>query len=478
MAACSGNGAAVDSNPLEAERSTESPGLSGKLGVTSIVFMVIAAAAPLTVIGGNAPLAISEGNGAGAPVGFLIATVGLLLFSFSFVRMTPHVRKAGAFFAYIERGLGRIAGGGAAFLALVAYTALQAGMWGYLGGAFSSLIEHYSGWAPPWWACAALVLVFVAVLGYRHIELSSKVLGVALVAELAIVVAMDTAIFASGGAHGITGASFTPTEILSGPLGIAVLFSVTGFVGFESTAVYRHEARNPERTVPKATYISVVLIGVFYALSSWAMVEGWGVDRITAQARRSPDDLMLDTARQYLGTLAGDVMQVLLISSLFACVLSFHNIVARYQYALARRNWLPARLGEVHPRHHSPSRSSLVQSATAAVILAVFAVLGLDPLTQIFSSMAGIATPGVVALMLSTTVAALVFFARARSVRPRFGSRVLMPVLGILALGGALWLVVANLPVVVGSSVPIAIGLGMVPVLAVLLGCAVAARRG
>ncbi|MFD0448283.1 hypothetical protein ACFQ10_47575 [Streptomyces indonesiensis] len=41
--------------------------LSGRLGTGAIVFMVIAAAAPLTVVGGNVPLAIAGGPGAGAP---------------------------------------------------------------------------------------------------------------------------------------------------------------------------------------------------------------------------------------------------------------------------------------------------------------------------------------------------------------------------------------------------------------------------
>ena len=54
--------------------------LTGHLGTGSVVFMVIAAAAPLTVIAGNVPLSVANGNGAGAPVGFRDAAVVLLLF--------------------------------------------------------------------------------------------------------------------------------------------------------------------------------------------------------------------------------------------------------------------------------------------------------------------------------------------------------------------------------------------------------------
>ncbi|GCB00459.1 hypothetical protein NCCNTM_40930 [Mycolicibacterium sp. NCC-Tsukiji] len=59
---------------------TEKRRLSGRLGPVGIVFMVVAAAAPLTVIGGNMPLAMGLGNGAGAPVGFVIAALVLLVF--------------------------------------------------------------------------------------------------------------------------------------------------------------------------------------------------------------------------------------------------------------------------------------------------------------------------------------------------------------------------------------------------------------
>ena len=69
-------GAAASPNAPSAQ-----PHLTGRLGSVGIVFMVIAAAAPLTVIGGNMPLAMGLGNGAGAPVGFLIAALVLLVFS-------------------------------------------------------------------------------------------------------------------------------------------------------------------------------------------------------------------------------------------------------------------------------------------------------------------------------------------------------------------------------------------------------------
>ena len=89
-----------------------------------------------------------------------------------------------------------------------------------------------------------------------------------------------------------------------------------------------------------------------------------------------------------LGRVGRDVVNVLLLTSLFACVLSFHNVIARYQFVLSGRGLLPGRLGVVHPTRHSPAFSSVVQTITAAVI---------------------------VLLMFTTSVAVLVYFVRHRA---------------------------------------------------------------
>ena len=173
---------------IENPTTDETQRLSGHLGTVGVVFMVVAAAAPLTVIGGNMPLSMGLGNGAGAPVGFIIAAVVLLLFSIGFVTMTPHVPEAGAFFSYVTLGLGKRPGTGIAVVALIAYTAIQVGIYGYIGWAIGDTVGFYGGPEIPWAVYSFAVLAIVALLGYRHIDLSAKVLGVALALEIGIVV--------------------------------------------------------------------------------------------------------------------------------------------------------------------------------------------------------------------------------------------------------------------------------------------------
>ena len=139
--------------------SEEPPGsvrrLRGNLGVASIVFMVVAAAAPLGVIGGVVPLGIAAGNGAGFPATFVVSTVILLFFAVGFTALTPYVEDAGAFFSYVRTSLGFPAGIGIAFVALVSYVAIEAGVYGLLGPAGGVIVELFGGPALPWWVFAA-----------------------------------------------------------------------------------------------------------------------------------------------------------------------------------------------------------------------------------------------------------------------------------------------------------------------------------
>jgi amino acid transporter len=181
--------------------------------------------------------------------------------------------------------------------------------------------------------------------------------------------------------------------------------------------------------------------------------------------------MLLDTTGDMLGTVGRDIVNVLLLSSLFACVLSFHNVIARYQFVLAGKGLLPARLAKVHDDHEAPSFSSVVQTVTAAIIVAVLAILGIDPLVGVFGSMAGIATVGMVMLMLTTSIAVLVFFLRNRELAPgRLWTTRIAPALAILGLLGSLWLVLSNFTLVTGGSATLSTVLAAIPFAGLIIG--------
>ena len=438
--------------------------LSGNLGVAEIIFMVMAAAAPLTVVSGNVPLAIAQGNGALAWTGFAAASFVLLLFSVGFVTMTPYITQAGAFFTYVREGLGARAGRGSAFLALLTYTAIQLGVYGFFGWAMDDAVRQWGGPALPWWAYALVALTLVGLLGYRHIELSSRVLGIALVLEIGVVLIMNAAIVW----HPVpVAAPAGSAPVASGPFAVALLFAITGFLGFEATAIFRDEAREPEKTIPRATYGAVLIIGFFYAFSCWCMIEAWGTESVTAIARTYLDNggnMVLETAGRYAGGTVREIMQVLLLTSLFACLLSFHNIIARYFLVLGRETILPGFLARTHDHHASPHAASLSQTAMAVVLVGLAAWSGADPLISVFGSMAGISTVGIILLMIMTSLAVVRFFqTRPDLARGQTIKTVWLPVMASVVLVAVLYIILVNFVIITGLSALISTGLAILP---------------
>ena len=454
--------------------------LRGTLGVWGIVFLVVAAASPLGVIGGPVPLGIAGGNGVGFPAIFIVSTLIILLFAVGFTALTPYVPDAGAFYSYIGKGLGRVTGFGFAFVALISYLALEIAVYGLIGQGAQALFASYGLPQIHWgiWALAAFAIV--TALGHFNIDLSRNILGVLLIAEVAIVLALDAAVVFTGGHEGLSTGFLHPAQIVSGAPGIALLFAILSFIGFEATAVFRDEARNPLRTIPRATYLSVILIGVFYTVSTWALITAWGESQVVDQAVADPSGLLPGATEQYLGLVGLHIVQVLFVTSLFACILSFHNIVARYLFTLSNRRVFPGRLGEAHADHGSPHLASGADSILVAVFIIAAALIGIDPVTQFYTWLAGISTVGIVILLIATTVAVLVFFARRRragDLEVSAWRAFVAPGLGLVGLVFSFALILKNLPGLVGNSTPIAIGVVVLLVAVFALGAGIAARR-
>lgn len=444
----------MSETPISAETGTGPHGSTGRLrgaiGVTGIVFLVIAASAPLTAVGGALPVMIALGNGAGSPTAFLVVAAVLLVFSVGYAAMSRHMVDAGAFYAYIRTGLGESWGLGAAGLALLAYTAIQAAIYGLAAHTVHDLVVRYGGPSLPWYVYALVLIAIVALLGYRNIELGAKVLGVLLVIEIGIILVLSAAVLIRGGAHGVDLTSFSPSTFFSGSPGIALMFAIASFVGFEATAIYGEEARDPKRTVPLATYTAVIVIGAVYALASWAVVLAFGSHEVGAAAANDPSGLTFTAAVRFLGGPAADVMQIMLVTSLFAALLAFHNAISRYLFALSRDGVGHRALGRTHARHGSPHIGSLAQTISAVVVVGAFAVAGADPVLQLFTWLAGLATVTILALMVLTSIAVLVFFRRSGVDRRLWPTRI-APVLGAAGLAAIAAMVVDNFSTLVGG---------------------------
>ncbi len=423
------------------------------LGVGAITFLVVSAAAPLTAVAGGVPLSMLLGNGAGIPGTFALVTALLLLFAVGYVAMSRHVKNAGAFYAYTSRGLGGVFGGAAAIIAIVSYNCMQIGVFGMFGAVTSGLFASW-GITMPWWVWCYVGIAVVAVFGYRRVDFSAKVLTVLVVLEYLIVFVIDFAIMAKGGDSGLSLAPFSMQAILGGTPAIGVLFCFAAFIGFEATTIYSEEAIEPAKTVPRATYISVIVIGLFYTFTSWLMVNGAGVDKLVPElgGLADPTTFLFGLADRYVGGPLSQIMSVLFVTSLFAGVIAFHNGVARYMYVAGREKLLPAAIGVTHPRFQSPHVASVIQTVIAVAVVTLFAVTGQDPVLAMFSWLTNVATLGIIVLMAFTSIAVVVFFRANPKLESNQLKAMVFPAIAAVALFGLIYLIVINFGALSGAA--------------------------
>ncbi|MFH9224288.1 APC family permease [Streptomyces lydicus] len=401
------------STPRPAPRTTAPPSPAGPrsglahhaIGTGELVFFVVAAAAPLTVTAGAAPVAIGMA-GPAAPLGYLLSGVLLIVFAAGFTAMSRYVRNAGAFYAYVGRGLGRATGVGAAYVALLSYNAIEVGLLAGLGRFAESALGDLTGLHLAWWVWALAGLVAIGVLGLLRVTLSARVLGVALALEVLILLVFEAAVYAHGGGpDGPQFGALSPGHLGGAGVGGMFVLAVGAFVGFEATALYAEEARHPERSVPRATCVAVGFLAVFYTFTVWTVVNAYGAGAAQAVANGpGGTDMVFAATRRFAGARAADAMQLLLVTSAFAATLAFHNDATRYFYALGRERLLPRRLGTVTARTRSPAAAVVLQSALALLVVLATVLTGQDPYTVTFLWSNG---TGIVGIMLLQALAAL-----------------------------------------------------------------------
>ena len=446
------------------------------IGLVHIIFFVVAAAAPLTAVVGASTVAFAFGNGPGVPGAFVLAGLLYLIFAAGFSAMSRHVGGAGAFYTYIAQGIGRPAGVAGAMIALLTYTAVQSAVYA-LFGVFSAAAFAGLGLDLPWYVWSLSALVAIHLAGRRNIAFSGTILGIAMILEVLVLLMLNVAILLQGGGpEGFSLSSFAPAVVFTPGLAVALVFVIGSFIGFEATAIFGEEARDPDRTIPRATYAAVLLITAFYAFSTWAIVQYYGPSQIQRAAEAGLETLYFTAAQQVLGDWSVALMNGLLLLSLFACALSFHNTLNRYFFALGREGLLCRNLGSVHPRHGSPVAAGKLQSLSSAVVLAPFILFGADPYAVIFSWLSGLAVLGILAVQILVSLAIILYFRRQHGHDHSRLVTLVLPVLALIGLGGAFVLVTAHLDLLTGSDSPLVRAFPLL-VLLVGLGGVLLARR-
>lgn len=430
------------------------------IGLMGVLFLTVTGAAPISAMLFNTPIAVGFGNGVGAPAGFLFATVVLTIFSVGYCTMARKITAAGGFYSFISHGLGRELGMGFAFASVAAYSVFEASLAGGFAY-FTNLKFAQHGVHIRWFWFALAMVGLIAILTYFDVRLSARLLGLALVGEVIVLLIMDIGIFGQGG-HNVSASAINPIEafkgfpggggLAAGAAGIGIFFAFWSWVGFEMAPNYGEESKDPKRIVPRAMYISVIGLGIFYVITSWAAISGYHSLHEAAQtAQKNSAEFFFIPTKDFVGGGVRDVMSYLIITGSFACGMAFHNTAARYFYSLGRERVVPAVLGRTHHRWKSPHIATLTQSGIAALIVLGFAIFTgtHDPAGQAYLQLYGLmAVMGVIIILAVQAVVSIAVWNYFRTQYPEeqhWWRTMLAPAISFVAQAIVLFLLFRNL---------------------------------
>jgi amino acid transporter len=402
-------------------------------------------------IGIMAPTAAMALNGVGVagnvgravPLLFVVATIGVFLVSFAFIRLSAHYSHAGSVYAFSGATLGPRAGFFAGWALLGTYLAFTAASASEIGLFFGAFLNGTGVWAGTEWAVIALgAAVLIGLLAYADIRVTTRALLSMEAVSVTLIAVLMIVIFAKligGSAPGHGGASANafslPSGVGRGAFGLGAVLAFLSFAGFEGAAALGEETTEPRRQIPRAIRNAVLAAGVFYILCMLAQTWGFGTDAAGVAAFQGSASPLGDLGSSYIGSWMGDAINLGAAVSAFASSLGTATGASRILFAMGRDGFADGRLGRPSARTGAPAAALVVVMAVAIAGIAGMRANGTGVVNAFFYP----GTIGVLSLLVAylvTNAGAIRLFLTDRRER---AWEIAIPVLAMLFLAYVLW---------------------------------------
>ncbi len=348
--------------------------LGGAIGLPAILMQAITHIAPAIGLATSIVFIVSL-VGQAAPLAYFFAFLLVLAIGAPLTQLAKRFPSAGGYFTYTSRTLHPRAGLLTAWLYFL-YDPLGGTInLAFFGFILQGLLQSRYNFDFPWWATFLITATFVSVLVYRGIKISVRVMLILGVLEILILLALSITAFVSPGPGGT---SFAPFNIANAPgngLYLAIVFSILTFTGFESVAPLAEESRSPRRNLPRAIMLSILIMGLFFLVTSWAIVTGWGTHRLGGFAASAQNPILVVAERVW--GLGWVLVMFAILNSAIAVAIACTNSSTRVFFAMGRTGVLPKWLAHVH--HKVPVNAVTLQTIiTVAYGLGVGFWIGAD----------------------------------------------------------------------------------------------------
>jgi amino acid transporter len=342
---------------MNSQNETQSGLKAGAIGALGVAALGAVMMAPALGIYANLGL-ISADAGEVAPAVFLLALACTLPTAVCYALIAREIPSAGSAYSWLSKSINPFVGTWVGLLLVATYffaSILQPMLFGlFFNELLASLFHIQTGYGT-WMLGVALSTLLVALLAYPGIQVSAKGSIALMVVELSVVLALSATILVVLWPQGqVRFTPFSPATSLNGSHGLwgGLVFALLSFVGFSVITTAAEETHSPRSIIPRAVVLACVLLGLFWALTSWGFSlalppEAWA-DYVAKG--RNP---VAEVARLYWGS--GSIIVILtaitaVLGVYLACVVGTSRVV----YAMGRDGTLPGFLGKLHAQYRVP----------------------------------------------------------------------------------------------------------------------------
>ena len=318
--------------------------------------------------------------GPGAILAFILNGVIAIITAFSFAELSAAFPESGGPYVYAKKLLSIKAAFAigwllwfASMVASVLY-ALGAGYFATL--LIKGILDYFPGVSAGWLTTAsASQFIAGAAIVYYTVSLMLRPASGGAFANIGKIVAF--AVLILGGVWAMTGESpesirhdFSPL-LPFGFVGVveAMGYTFIAFHGFELIAAVAGEVKDPDKTIPRAMIISILIsLAIYVPLVFIVTVAGTEHGQsIVELSTQNPESVIAVAAERYMGKAGYWIVVIAGILSMLSAL--YANILApsRIAESMARDRTLPRPLGEVSTKWGTPDKALL---ATSAIIIA------------------------------------------------------------------------------------------------------------
>jgi amino acid transporter/nucleotide-binding universal stress UspA family protein len=329
-------------------------------------------------------------SGPASILAFALNGAVTLLTAFAYAELASAIPRAGGGYSYVRLAfpgaLGFVSGWMLWFAYTVACSLYALGFAGYFWEVFHKYLPHVTeGLFARWGDYVPIGLVTVLIgtvflrLNIRGAQVTGKAENALTLAKLVVL-----GIFILFGLKVIVGApaeavdSFRPFFPL-GASGVIVAMGLTfiAFEGYDLIATVAEEIKEPEKNIPRATFIALGITVVMYLLILFVSLGAIRPDGMPSWEflGRYGETAIVRAAEQFMPAFG---VAVIVLGGLLSTMSALNATIlasSRVAFSMARDRWLPLQIARLHPQRRTPRAAIIV---TGAILLAMALTLPIE----------------------------------------------------------------------------------------------------